>query len=474
MRGAEFGSDGIRGLAGEWPLTEEGMLHLARALAKFLHPRSEHPVVILGRDTRRSGLTLSHVLQAGLLREDLDVINLGIMTTPGVAYLTRNQSASLGICVSASHNPPEYNGIKILGPHGLRLTREDEIEIEGLLARFTAEQTTDRPSFGQQIDGHHLVEVYVQDHVQQFPAQSLEGFGVVLDCAHGAAAQVAPQVFRRLGAQVSVVNHDISGECINHGAGSEYARQHPAFLAQLVKRCGAVCGFAFDGDGDRLVVVDAEGAVYDGDDILFALALAFDRRGLLRGRTIVTSHAANKGLDSALAGLGINLVRAGKGDKAIEAAMWRGDYFLGGEQIGNIIINDGHHTAADAVYTAMFLASFMNERDLGLAEMVVPFVKRPQILTLVRYGAAPSLEQSLALQRQKVLSATALGEDARIMAWNSSTEPGVFRIMVEGGAASLIADIRREAVALCQAFQEDLALPDAPLEVFEVSARFRG
>ncbi len=473
MRRAEFGSDGLRGLAGEWPLNEEGMLHLARSLAKFLRARSEHPVVILGRDTRPSGFTLSHVLQAGLLRESIDVMDLGIMTTPGVAYLSRNQDVDLGICVSASHNPPEYNGIKLLDPDGLRLPREDEIEIEGLLAHFATAQTLEAPSFGQHIDGHHLVEMYIQDHVQQFRDRSLEGFGVVLDCAHGAAARVAPHVFRRLGARVSVMNRDTSGQWINHSAGSEFARLQPAPLAQSVGRQGAVCGFAFDGDGDRLVVVDASGMVYDGDDLLFALAVAFDDLGLLTGSTVVTSHPANKGLDAALAHRGIEVLRTGKGDKALEAAMWRGGYFLGGEQFGNIIINDGCHTAADAIHAALWLAMTLHERSIPLADMVGSLAKSPQVVASVRLAAAPKSEPAFSLQDHIRRAQATLGNASRIIAWYSTTEAGVFKVLVEGGADDLIEDVRREAVALCEAFRQDVGATNSMLEVLEVSSRLR-
>ena len=446
---------------------------MASALGRFLSARSDHPVVIVGRDTRSSGWSLAAVLQAGMLREGIDVIDLGVMTTPGVAYLTRCQAVDLGVVVSASHNPPEYNGIKVVGPDGLRLQREDEIEIESLIDKCVSDSPAGGARAGEQIDGRHLLELYVQDHVQRLQVESLRSLRIVLDCAHGAAARVAPQVFRRLGAQVSVANHDSGGKSINQGAGSEFVRQHPASLAQMVRRSDAVCGFAFDGDGDRLVVVDADGAVYDGDDILFALAGVFDRRGLLRGRTVVTSHAANRGLDSALAGLGINLVRAGKGDKAIEAAMWRGDYFLGGEQFGNIIINDGFHTSADAVLTALSLSAILLDGKPSFSEMVGPLLKRPQVVASVRFDATRSLELPLTLQRQRSLSEATLGDDCRIVTWNSSTEPGLFRAMVEGGADSLLVDVRREAISLCRAFQECVGAPDSLLEVFEVSSRFR-
>jgi phosphoglucosamine mutase len=326
----QFGTNGIRQIAGKWPLMPQAMIGIGQALGSFLLERAEHPVVVMGRDTRPSGTILASSLGSGLISLGIDVIDLGVMTTPGVAYLTRRLSADLGVIVSASHNPVEYNGIKLVGQNGLRLQREDEIEIESLINRITAEGAKQGATSGQQTNGQHLIELYIQDHVQRCPAESLEGLKVVLDCANGAASRVAPEAFAQLGAEVIVVNDDVAGSNINYLGGSEYVRRCPEELTRIIRQHGAACGFAFDGDGDRLVIVDSDGCVFNGDDILWVLAIHFHSQGLLRGNTIVSTHMANAGLEVALACVGIRLIRTGKGDKCIEAEMWRGDYLLGG------------------------------------------------------------------------------------------------------------------------------------------------
>jgi phosphoglucosamine mutase len=212
---------------------------------------------------------------------------------------------------------------------------------------------------GQQTDGQHLIELYIYDHVRRCPAQSLEGLKVVLDCANGAASRVAPEAFKRLGAEVVVINDAIDGRSIGHQCGSEYTRESPQDLVKVVRHHRAEYGFAFDGDGDRLVVVDSEERLFDGNDLLFVLAMYFRSQGLLRGDAVVTNDVANRGLEEALSRAGARVIYTSKGNKNLEAAMWGGDYLLGGEPGGNIVINDGHHTAADAVYTALVLGGVL-------------------------------------------------------------------------------------------------------------------
>ena len=359
MPRVEFGADGIRGVAGEWPLLPHVAVRIGEALGQFVRGRSEHPFIVIGRDTRPSGADLLPCLAAGLTGQGVDVINPGVMATPGVGFLARRLRADLGVIVSGSDDPPEYNGIKLVGPNGLRLQREEEIEIESLISELVHRTVGYATTPGQQTDGQHLIELYIQDHVKRCPAESLEGLKVVLDCANGATSRVAPEAFRRLGAEVVVINDAVEGKSINYRCGSEYTREHPQDLVEVVRRHDAAYGFALDGDGDRLVVVDPDSRVFDGNHLLFVLGMYFRSQRLLRGDAVVTTRLANRGFEEALSRAGIRTVYTGNGDKNLEAAMWGGDYLLGGEPGGNIIINDGHHTAADAVYTALVLGGVL-------------------------------------------------------------------------------------------------------------------
>jgi phosphoglucosamine mutase len=433
MPRVEFGSDGIRGIVGEWPFLPSIVVKIGQALGQYVRGQSEHPVVVIGRDTRPSGEQLLHCLAAGLGDQGIDVINLGVMTTPGVAFITRRLGAVLGVIVSASHSPFQYNGIKLVKRDGLRLQREEEIEVEALIDDCVTRAVERARTPGQQTDGHHLIELYVQDHVKRCPGGSLEGLNVVLDCADGAASRVAPEAFGRLGAEVVAINDAMEGRSINYRSGSEYVRKQPAGLVDVMQRHGATYGFAFDGDGDRLVIVDSECRVYEGDDLLFILANFFHSRGLLRGNAVVTTQLANRGLEEALRGAGIDTVYTNKGDKNLEAAMWGGDFLLGGETGGNIIINAGPHTAADAVYAAVVLGGILvQSQGVGLQKMATPLRKRPQVIESRKLPATLTHEQKSALRGKIGHRQAELSGDSRILVWDSSTEPGIFRVMIEG------------------------------------------
>jgi phosphoglucosamine mutase len=468
----EFGADGIRGIVGEWPLVPPVAVRIGQALGQYVCGRSEHPFVVIGRDTRPSGIELLHNLSAGLRGQGIDVIDLGVMTTPGVAFLTRRLQADLGVIVTASHNPLECNGIKLVAQNGLRLQREEEIELESLINEFVARAAEYATTLGQQIDGRHLIELYIQDHVERCPAESLEGLKVLLDCADGAASRVAPETFSRLGAKIIVINDAIDRKSINYRCGSEYTRDHPHHIAEIARQHGAAYGFAFDGDGDRLVVVDSDGQVFDGNDFLFILAVYFRSRGLLRGDALVTTHIANRGLEEALSRVGIQTIYTSNGDKNVEAAMWGGDYLLGGEPGGNIIINDGHHTAADAVYAALVLGGVLVcNGDVDFRELAASLQKRPQATVSLELPTTLTLEQRAALQEQIEHRRVELGEDSRILVWDSSTEPGVFRVMVEGGRESTPEEVSRVTDVICQLLQQAANLQDRDATALGTVAR---
>ena len=450
MPRVEFGADGIRGKVGEWPFLPHVIFHIGQALAQFVRRRSEHPSVVVGRDTRPSGLNYLHCLLAGLNSQGINGVDLDVMTTPGVAFLARRQLAALGVAVSASHNPIEYNGLKVIGPSGVRLQREEEIEIEGLIDQVLAEACGDDPSPGQQTDAHDLGALYIADQVACSPTGSLRGLRVVLDCADGAASRIAPEVFRRLGADMTAINDTIEGKSINWQRGSEHVRDDPSQILRVMRRQGADYGFAFDGDGDRLVVVDSDGQVFDGSDLLYVLARYFHAAGHLRGDTVVTIRQANQGLEKALGQIGVRTLYTANGDRNLEAAMWAGDYLLGGEPGGNIIINDGRHTAADAIHTAVVLGSaLVCDPERPLSARAEPLQRQPQIAVSLRLPDGLSLELRQKVETHIDIWRPRLGQDSRILLWPSSTQPGVFRLMVEGSHDTTLAQAATIADNIC-------------------------
>jgi phosphoglucosamine mutase len=270
---------------------------------------------------------------------------------------------------------------------------------------------------------------------------------------------VAPEAFRRLGAEVAVICNDLAGQKINYQCGSEHTREHPQQLIETMQQHAAEYGFAFDGDGDRVVVVDSAGQVFDGHDLLFALAKHFQSQGLLRGETVVTIHQANRGLEDALHDIGVQTLYTPNGDRYLEHEMWGNDYLLGGEPGGNIIINDGHHTAADAIYTALVLGGvIVCNRDKSLREMTDSLKKRPQVTISFGLPTMLTLEQMSALQEQIRRREAELGADSRILIWDSHTESGVYRVMVEGcrenteeqvtKAANIVRQLAQQAAGL--------------------------
>jgi phosphoglucosamine mutase len=442
------------------------MVQIGQALGQYTLERSRHPVVVVGRDTRPSGRELLPCLVAGLLSQGVDVINLEIITTPGVAFLARRQHADLGIVITASHNPLDYNGIKLVGPNGLRLQREEELEIEDLIEEFSARAHDHARVPGKQTDGRNLKDIYIADHVQRCPTHSLRRLRVILDCADGAVSPIAPEVFRRLDANYCVVNSALDTKNIMYHCGSEHVRQDPRDLLRIMEEMEADYGFAFDGDGDRLVVVDRDARVYDGNDLLYALARHVYAEPQWEGDAVVTIYHANRGLEEALAELSVRTEYTRNGDKFLEAAMWAGGYMLGGEPGGNIIINDGHHTAADAIYAAVLLGGILAQNpDTTLYEIALPFKRRPQVTTSLE------LEGNLTLSQRRDLEARirewehALGGEGRILFWPSSTQPGVFRLLVEGGRESRLQSVLAVHEKICQFVENAVVVRDWEREI---------
>jgi phosphoglucosamine mutase len=474
-----LGGDGIRDIACKWPLDCQTAARIGCAVGQFVHNKSGHssamPSVLVGRDTRRSGSMLVNSLKTGLLSQGLNVIDVGVMTTPGVACLTRHKHAFLGLSVTASHNPAEYNGIKFIDSRGLRLQQESEIE--ALINECI--HTAIHPVGGQGREvTEDLTEVYIRGQIRSFQFGSLHGLKLVVDCANGAASRVAPKLLSRLGAEVVAIHADWSGRKeINRLCGSERARVHPQDLIDSVYEACADYGLALDGDGDRLVVVDSTGGVYNGDDFLFVLAMHYCEEIRGRGNTIVTTHMANSGLEEALLREEqISTEYTHHGDKHLENRIWGKKYLLGSEQVGNVILNDGYHTAADSLYAALVLCGIVLEKGTALRELVAKFEKHPQVLASLHLASAPSRQGVLSLGRIELLqeqiasSQVALGKGSRVKVWCSSTECGLLRAMVEGRQGSTLEAVRREALAICEAARRAAGSVSEPI-VLDLSTR---
>lgn len=433
--GRIFGTDGIRGLANR-DLTAELALDLSVAAAHVLGEAGafadQRPTAVVARDPRASGEFLEAAVVAGLASAGVDVHLLGVIPTPGAAYLTAELSADMGVMISASHNPMPDNGIKFLARGGLKLDDDIEDAIENRL-----EEPWDRPTgaeVGRVGDSHAGVSTYIKHLVETSPVR-LDGLRVVLDCANGAAYQVAPDAFRRLGATVVTIHAEPDGLNINLNCGST----HLDDLQKAVVEFGADAGFAFDGDADRCLAVGASGEVVDGDQILAVLAVAARDAGHLRDDTVVATVMSNLGFVKAMEEAGITVVQTAVGDRYVLEAMRAGDFSLGGEQSGHVIMSD-HATTGDGVLTAIHVAARMVSSGRSLAELASVMTRLPQVLVNV-----PDVDKSRAdtdpvLQGEVALAEARLGSSGRVLLRQSGTEP-VVRVMVEAQTHEQAAEV---------------------------------
>ena len=370
--GKYFGTDGVRGEANV-ELTPELAFKLGRFGGYVLSQHEEEtPLVFVGRDTRISGEMLEHALIAGLLSVGIRVYKLGVIATPGVAYLVRTEKASAGVMISASHNPALDNGIKFFGGDGFKLDDDRELEIEALLD--AAEDTLPRPS----AQGLGTVMEYPEGlrKYQEFLVSTgvqLEGMHVVLDTANGAASTSARQIFADLGAQLTVIGENPDGLNINDGVGST----HPEHLQEKVKEVGAAIGLAFDGDSDRLIAVDENGEIVDGDKIMYIIGSYLSSKGLLEKNTIVTTVMSNLGFHKALDAKGIQKEITAVGDRYVVEEMRKYGYNLGGEQSGHVVIMD-YNTTGDGQLTGVQLTKIMQETGKKLSELAAEVTIYPQ------------------------------------------------------------------------------------------------
>ncbi len=445
-----FGTDGIRGKVGNAPITPDFVMRLGYAAGRVLvgidHHLSqgEHPAVLIGKDTRISGYMLESALQAGLSAAGVDVLLTGPMPTPAVAYLTRALRAQAGIVISASHNPFEDNGIKFFSADGTKLPDAIELAIEAELDQPM--QVRASAELGKARRINDAVGRYIEFCKSTFPnALDLRGLKIVIDCAHGATYHIAPHVFHELGAEVISIGVQPDGLNINAGFGST----QPQALCQAVIEREADLGIAFDGDGDRLVMVDAQGNLLDGDQLLYIIASHGKHAGRLEGG-VVGTLMSNLGFEHALERLGIPFVRASVGDRYVLELMNEKGWRLGGENSGHIICLD-RHTSGDGIVAALQVLGAMRESGSSLPELLAGLTMYPQVLVNVK------VERRIALDTPAIQAAVSDAEQAlngsgRVLLRASGTEPKV-RVMVEGVErqqvemlANRIADVVRAAV----------------------------
>lgn len=437
--GRLFGTDGVRGVANA-DLTPELAFALGRAGAYVLTEGRERPRLVVGRDTRRSGEMLEAALTAGILSVGGEVLSVGVLPTPAIAYLTRALGADAGVVISASHNPVEDNGIKFFSAAGYKLPDATEDRIEALLS----EPNLPRPT-GAGVGTRRTVgdadEIYFA-HLTGELGVDLAGLKIVVDAAHGAAYSVAPEILRRLGAKLTVLNNEPTGVNINVNCGST----HPEGLQEAVRRTGADVGLAFDGDADRLIAVDERGEVVDGDQIMAILALALRAKGRLEGEGIVATSMSNMGLELALAERGLKLVRTQVGDRYVLEELLKRGWNLGGEQSGHII-NLHHNTTGDGLSTALQLLGVLVEQKKRLSELAAVMQRLPQLLVNVTVRTKDGWKENPRVAGAIKEAEARLKGRGRVVVRPSGTEP-LMRIMVEGEDAALLKEIAGDLAAV--------------------------
>jgi phosphoglucosamine mutase len=439
-----FGTDGIRGRVGDAPITPDFVLRLGFAAGEVLaRQRSGHerPAVLIGKDTRVSGYMLEAALESGFAAAGVDVMLCGPMPTPAVAYLTRALRLSAGIVISASHNPYADNGIKFFSADGGKLPDAVEHVIEAALER----PLTCRPSaeLGKARRIDDAAGRYIEFCKSTFPnALDLKGVRIVVDCAHGAGYHVAPPVFHELGADVLAIGDEPNGFNINDGVGAT----HPSALAAAVREHRADIGIALDGDGDRLLMADASGRTYDGDQLLFVIARRRARRGGLAG--VVGTLMTNLALERALGELGVGFARAKVGDRYVLELLQEKGWDLGGENSGHIICLD-KHTTGDAIVSGLQVLAAVREEGRDLAAVAGALSLYPQRLINVPVTRGFDWERNAAIARARTAAEQRLGTAGRLLLRASGTEP-VLRVMVEGEDGGLVEGVAAELAGVVE------------------------
>lgn len=424
-----FGTDGVRGKAGDSPLDHETVARLGGALVRAMRPassaRAGKPLrFLIGRDTRESGEWIERELARGVHSEGAEITTAGVIPTPAVAYVTRAMGFDAGLVISASHNPFEDNGIKVFSGKGEKFTETLELAVEEIIhdESWVVSGSADAP-----VDRTDVVDAYIAHARLALPEpQRLGAFSIAIDTANGATTTVAPKLFRQLGFDVHVMSASPDGRNINLDCGST----HPEHLARAVVARGCRMGVAFDGDGDRAIFVDAAGRIVDGDGVLLMCARHFKNTGRLKGNAIVATVMSNIGLELALGESGIGLVRCAVGDKHVMEEMLKRDLSVGGEQSGHIIFSE-HLFTGDGIVTALSVLSVMAETGRELADLAAELVAYPQVLVNVRVRERKDLKSVPAVAEAMTRVEQSLAGQGRLLVRYSGTEP-LLRVMIEG------------------------------------------
>jgi phosphoglucosamine mutase len=454
-----FGTDGIRGIAGKHPLIPEFVEKIgivsAETLTHHFNPSkvssqkapSPQPIIIIGRDTRESGKMIFDALASGLIKTGVDVWDCGVITTPAISYLTQATNSLGGIVISASHNPYQFNGIKFFSHSGTKLPDEVESEIEEKVAAFSRSKTKKKKK-GNIIPFRQAKKKYIDFIKRSIPdGVNFSGLKMVIDCANGSVSEIAPKIFRDLGAEVIVLNDAPDGKNINEGCGSLYLE----VIQKAVKLNQADLGFAFDGDGDRVLFTDEKGSDVDGDHLMALCAEYLKRKGKLKNNTLVVNSMSNLGLLLAMENLGIRVLQTKVGDRYVVEEMLKSGAILGGEQAGHIIFLDYGKTG-DGLITALRVLSIIKEEKKPLSELTGIMQRLPQVLINVEVKEKKPFT-SLPLTSRLIREAeSTLGREGRILVRYSGTEP-LARIMVEGKDRK---EIERIAKRISEAIRKEL------------------
>ncbi len=436
-----FGTDGVRGVANAEPITSETAMRLGRALAHvYKNPRGRHRRILIGKDTRLSGYMLETAMASGICSMGVDVWLVGPLPTPGIAFLTRSMRADAGVVISASHNPFQDNGIKFFSREGFKLEDETERRIEDLVFDSTALTgfRASGPDIGKAAridDAIGRYSVFLKSCLPR--SLTLETLKIAIDCANGAAYKVGPEVLEELGAEVIPLAVDPDGMNINDGCGAV----HPDRLRQTVIRTGAHVGIALDGDGDRAMIVDDRGELFDGDNVMALLGIHLAATGRLNANTVVATVMSNFGLERALARAGVKLVRTEVGDPAVVREMRANSFNLGGEQSGHVILMD-HSTTGDGLITALMVLTIMVETGKPLSQLRL-MRRVPQVLENVRVRERKPLASMPEVARLIAGAELKLNGTGRLLVRYSGTEM-LARVMVEGEDEAVIVAIARE------------------------------
>jgi phosphoglucosamine mutase len=429
-----FGTDGIRGVANLDPMTSEMAMQLGRAAAHIFMRRAGRHQIVIGKDTRVSGYMLESALTSGICSMGVDVLLVGPMPTPAIAFLTRSLRADAGVVISASHNPYQDNGIKFFSSDGFKLPDDVEARIEQLIV--SNEISHLRPTADLIGKAYRIDDAdgrYIEFTKRSLPRDlDFQGVKLVVDCANGAAYKVAPAILRELGAKVEVIGNKPDGMNINAGCGAV----HPELLQDSVLRHQADLGIALDGDADRAIFVCEQGTIVDGDHIMAALGLDLHRKGLLAQQTLVGTVMSNYGLELAMAKAGIKLVRTPVGDRYLLERMQADGFNFGGEQSGHFIFLD-HNTTGDGVISALQVLSLMKRTKQPLSELARAMSAVPQVLLNVKVTRKPDLESIPDVAKAVREGEQSLDGSGRVLVRYSGTEP-LLRIMVEGEKVSVI------------------------------------